>query len=320
MKHPPKPRQRVYDLYWYFAAERQAIFEKRLRNLPAPWTTDPILATYKFCNVFRASDRVSQYLIRHVCYHSETCTPADKLFQIIAFRMFSKPRTWRFVREQLGHYPQLHDVASGAFTSALAAAKKQLPTMYTSAFILCANNVYGQPWKYLNHVELFKHMFLTDNLADELLAANSLQEVFRLLRAYPLIGNFMAYQIAIDLNYSELINFSENDFTVAGPGALRGLAKVFEHLGNFTPEETIMWMVARQKQEFERLGFAFRGLHGRPLHAIDVQGLFCEVDKYCRVAVPELTSARTQIKSRFVADASSLEYFYPPKWQLNDAL
>ena len=50
-------------------------------------------------------------------------------------------------------------------------------------------------------------------------------------------------------------------------------------------------MVEHQQAEFERLGFEFNGLYGRPLHAIDCQGLFCELDKYCREAVPELRSA-----------------------------
>lgn len=29
-------RQDVYDLFWYFAAERQSIFEKKKQGLPAP--------------------------------------------------------------------------------------------------------------------------------------------------------------------------------------------------------------------------------------------------------------------------------------------
>ena len=48
----------------------------------------------------------------------------------------------------------------------------------------------------------------------------------------PLIGNFMAYQLAIDLNYSDVFNFDENDFTIAGPGALRGIKKGIFPLGS----------------------------------------------------------------------------------------
>jgi hypothetical protein len=78
-------------------------------------------------------------------------------------------------------------------------------------------------------------------------------------------------------------------------------------------------MVDRQ-EEFERLGLRFGGLWGRPLHAIDCQGLFCETDKYCREAIPELTSARKRIKARFSITQNPIEFLFPPKWGINDKL
>lgn len=317
MKRPPTPRQDVYDIYWYFASERQRIFEKRTRGEAQPWTDDPILSKYKFCNVFRATDRVSQYMIRNVCYHDEPCTPEDRLFQIVAFRMFSRIETWESVHEFLGHYPLLDDLADGSFARALEYARATNGGLYTHAFILCAADAYGQGRKYLNHVELFRHMFLADALGEKLLAARTLREVYDLLHAYPLMGDFMSYQIAIDLNYSDNINFSENDFTQAGPGALRGMKKVFTDFGDYAPNEIILWMVANQEQEFKRLNLPFHGLFGRPLHAIDCQGLFCETDKYCREAVPELTSARKRIKTKYDTPREPVELFLPPKWGLN---
>jgi hypothetical protein len=62
---PLKPTV-VFETYWRFAAERQAIFFRRLEGRPAPWTDDPILQQHKFTNAYRASDRVSQYLILFV--------------------------------------------------------------------------------------------------------------------------------------------------------------------------------------------------------------------------------------------------------------
>ena len=134
------------------------------------------------------------------------------------------------------------------------------------------------------------------------------------------MGDFMSYQIAIDLNYSDLINFSENEFTQPGPGALRGIKKVFEDPGDYTPSEIILWMAENQLHEFERLNLSFDGLWGRPLQAIDCQGLFCETDKYCREAAPQLTSARTRIKARFSAKSGPLQLFFPPKWGINQRL
>lgn len=130
----------------------------------------------------------------------------------------------------------------------------------------------------------------------------------------------MSYQTTIDLNYSALLDFSENEFTQAGPGALRGIKKCFEDLGDYTPAEVVLWMTERQETEFTRLGLPFGGLWGRPLHAIDCQGLFCETDKYCREAAPELASARKRIKARFTPTPEPVSLFFPPKWGINDDL
>lgn len=320
MRTPPVPRRRIFDLYWYFAAERQAVFERRVAGKSPPWTDDPILQRFKFCNVYRAADRVSQYLIREVAYHAEPVGPADRLFQIVAFRTFSKIETWRGVQAFLGRHPTLEDLGDGSFTAALEHVKRLNSGLYTGAFILCATDAYSQPSKHRNHIELFRHMFLQDALGERLLAAKSLRAVYDLLHGYPLMGDFMSYQIAIDLNYSDLINFDENEFTQAGPGALRGIKKAFEHLGGYSPTDVIQWMVNHQEEEFARRGVAFNGLWGRPLHAIECQGLFCELDKYCREAVPELESARKRIKARFQESTEPLRLFFPPKWGINDRL
>jgi hypothetical protein len=320
VKRPPVPRPRIYDLYWYFASERQQMFARRVAGEPGPWTDDPILREFKFCNVFRAADRVSQYMIRDVCYHDEPCTAEDRLFQITAFRTFSKTGTWRAVRDVLGRYPVLDDLADGSFTRALDQARQDNGGLYTGAFILCATDAYGQSAKHRNHVELFRHMFLHDRLGAKLLEAESLRQVYDLLHGYPLMGDFMSYQTSIDLNYSALLDFSENDFTQAGPGALRGMRKVFENLSDYTPAEIVLWMTERQDEEFARLGLPFSGLWGRPLHAIDCQGLFCETDKYCREAAPELASTRKRIKARFTPTPEPIRLFFPPKWGINDSL
>jgi hypothetical protein len=310
----------VYELYWKFAAERQKAFEARVSGRPWPWTDDLILQEYKFCNVFRAADRVSQYMIRDVAYRDDDSTPEDRLFQIVAFRTFSNIRTWDTATAILGRSPRIVDLESGAFESALDVAKERNGGLYTGAFILCATNAYGRSIKHLNHIELFKDMFVMSHLSDRLLEARSLREIYDLLHTFPLMGDFMSYQTAIDLNYSGHINFSEDDFTQPGPGAVRGIKKVFLDLGGLTPQEVIMWMVDHQEKEFRRLGHEFNGLWGRRLHAIDAQGLFCETDKYCREAVPGLKSARSRIKARFVSDPESMQLFFPPKWGINPEL
>ncbi|MEI6054319.1 MAG: nucleotide kinase domain-containing protein [Candidatus Saccharibacteria bacterium] len=313
----PIPRKGIYELYWKFAYERQKAFENRANGKPAPWSNDKIIQEYKFCNAYRAADRVSQFLIRNICYSQEKIKSEDKLFQITAFRIFSNINTWQQLVIKLGHSPKLDDLKNNLFEKSLNEIKDESGKLYTGAFILCATNAYERNLKHLNHVELLKDMFLNQKIGKKILAAASLKEIYLMLHSFPLMGDFMSYQIAIDLNYSDLINFSENNFTKAGPGAKRGINKVFQDKNGLSEEEIIIWMVNNQDKEFSSLGYKFNGLYGRKLHAIDCQNIFCETDKYCRVAAPKLKSNRTKIKSHFHKSAEPIELFFPPKWGIN---
>jgi hypothetical protein len=146
-----------------------------------------------------------------------------------------------------------------------------------------------------------------------------LREVFETLREYPSFGNFLAFQLAIDLNYGETLNFSEMEFVVAGPGARDGIRKCFADTANLDDSDVIRAVADLAEREFERLGLEFKTLWGRPLQLIDFQNLFCEVDKYARVVHPEVSglSGRTRIKQKFVPRPEPLPQWYPPKWKLN---
>ena len=137
-----------------------------------------------------------------------------------------------------------------------------------------------------------------------------------------MIGDFLAYQYATDINYSTLTNFSEMSFVVPGPGAKDGLRKCFSDFGGLTEVDLIKLMADRQEDEFSRLGLKFMNLCGRPLQLIDCQNLFCEVDKYARIAHPEIkgVNGRSKIKQKFKPLPESMEYFYPPKWNINHAV
>ena len=92
----------IYDLYWRFATERQNIFFNRLNNKSTPWTSDYILQTYKFTNTYRASDRVSQYLINNVIYTGESYSEEDLIFRILLFKFFNKIETWKKLENKFG--------------------------------------------------------------------------------------------------------------------------------------------------------------------------------------------------------------------------
>lgn len=309
-------REEVYRTYWHLACERQAIFDRRRRGDTPPWTRDDILRAYKFTNAWRASDRVTQFLIRDVIYAEPTLPAEDQLARIVLFRLFSRPTTWQAIEAHLGPFRRatLWDVRLPTLLGELQARGP----IYTGAFILCANRAYGHERKYMNHLDLVREMLGRGRLPRALGRASSLRDLYTALAEFPLIGPFMAYQLAIDINYSELTRFSEDEFTVPGPGAERGIRKVFPNASRREMPSLIMRMVAEQSEGAAAIGREPPLLFARrPLRAIDCQNLFCELDKYARVRFPELHSNRTRIKARFTPSAEPLELFYPPSWSID---
>jgi hypothetical protein len=309
----PAPRAEVFETYWRFAAERQRIFEARLIDPVGPWTRDEILANYRFCNTFRASDRVTQDLIR-VAYDTPGLEPEDVFVRVVLHRLFSRPATWRLLDGEIGGLTA-QSFDERRLGDVLDRHRARGAKLYTGAFILCANRAFGHATKHRNHLALVARM-LNDSVPVRISTARSLRDVYEELSSWPLLGPFMSYQLTIDLNYTTLVDFDEDEFVAPGPGALRGLHKVFLDLGALTPAAAVQWLVDYQHNTAERLGISPPQLFGRPLKAIDCQNLLCEVDKYCRVRFPELTSNRSRIKQRFSADRTPLSLFYPPKWGL----
>ncbi|MGO8914539.1 MAG: nucleotide kinase domain-containing protein [Stellaceae bacterium] len=309
----------VFDSYWRFAVERQAIFFRRLAGMPAPWTDDPILAGYRFTNAYRAADRVSQFLIREVIYgDGRSQSPRETLFRVMLFRLFNKIQTWQLLEQRLGKLAW-DDFDFKAYDRVLSNAMAHGTKLYSAAYIIPPVTRSGV--KHRGHLQLVQAA-LNGDFTDELAQAKSLEQVFMLLKQLPSFGNFLAFQLAIDLNYSTVIDFPEDSFVVAGPGARDGIAKCFENAADFSAEDIIGFVHNQQDSEFVRLGLTFQSLWGRPLQLIDCQNLFCEIGKYARVAHPDVAgiSGRARIKQVFRPDETALTVWFPPKWGLNDRL
>lgn len=317
--HPlPRPTPTVvYDTFWRFAHERQRVFFKRLVGVEAPWTTDPILQAHKFTNAYRASDRVSQFLIKNVIYSGPQ--EVDELFfRIILFKLFNKIETWKYLGHALGEI-SLHTYRYADYDRALSKAMETGRSIYSAAYIMASGGTFFQTArKHQAHLMLLEKM-ITEEVPRRLSDCKTMERGFEILRSYPMIGNFLAYQLITDVNYSTLTDFSEMEFTVPGPGARDGIQKCFSSLGGWSEADIIRMVADRQESEFARLGLDFQNLWGRPLQLIDIQNLFCEVDKYSRVRHPEFSgiSGRVRIKQKFRATESNINYWYPPKWKLS---
>ena len=312
-----KFRQEIYDLYWYFAYERQNIFNKKKNGIKPPWTKDKILQEYKFCNSYRVNDRVSQYLLKNIIYNGKKYSKEDMIFRIVLFKIFNKESTWELL---LNHYDDitLSSFNKDEYSKILEEAISNGIKIYNDAYISCANKAFGFDRKHDNHLALIYKMFFTDNLAEKIINSKSMEEAFNYIKSYPLIGNFMAYQLITDINYSESVNFREDEFTIAGPGSIRGINKCTLDKEGSSYEDVIRYMYNNQEKEFKRLNLNFKGIGNRKLQLIDCQNIFCELDKYLRVYKPELKTNRTKIKKKYESKKDKIEFIYPPKWNIND--
>jgi hypothetical protein len=310
----------VFDSYWHLAAERQRIFFARLRGEPFPWSQDPILQAHKFTNAYRASDRVSQYLISEVIYKGSQ-SPEEVTFRTLLFKLFNRIETWDRLSRHIGPL-SWHEFRPDAYAAVLDAAMAEGERVYSAAYIMPSGGRQAKPSrKHTMHLSLLDRM-MREDLSGQIQRASSMEEAFTILRGYPTIGDFLAYQYVTDLNYGPHLNFTEMEFVIPGPGARDGIQKCFADTGGLTEPELIRLVAQHQRECMKVAEVDFRDLWGRPLQLIDCQNLFCEVSKYARVAHPEVAgrTGRTRIKQLFSPGRKLPAPWFPPKWNLNSSI
>src|SRR5205814_10719342 len=177
--------------------------------------------------------------------------PSDVVFRVLLFKLFNKIDTWHLLNAELGPItwrswrPQ---VARAVLDAAWASGRR----LYSPAYVIPPPRLGGQR-KHHDHLSLLETM-MRDQLPQRVQEAPGLAEVFRLLGRYPGIGDFLGFQFTIDLNYTSAVNFDENQFVVAGPGAKDGIRKCFGRTAAAYEADVIAYMVDTQQEHFDRLG------------------------------------------------------------------
>jgi hypothetical protein len=258
-------------------------------------------------------------LIKKVIYSSDKYSDLDLLLRILLFKIFNKISTWELLESETGSITY-ETFSFEKLNKILSEAKESKETIYSGAYIMTSGkSIFGYSQKHSNHIKLLEK-YVTPDLLKRIQSAKSLESVYQTLLSIPTFGSFLAYQYTIDINYSNIIDFSEMDFVMPGPGARDGIRKCFLNLGDYSEADIIRWVADNQELEFERLNINFQNLWGRALQLIDCQNLFCETDKYARVAHPEVQglSNRKRIKQIYRPLNNKIDYFFPPKWGINE--
>lgn len=307
------PNDNTFRYYFYFIQERMNIFWKKYAK-EEHLTDDSILQEYKFTNVYRVCDRVSQYLIKDVIYKDlSRYTPEDVLLRILVFKVFNKIETWNYLCG-------LTDITTDSFnverlSKALSQRQQSFP-IFSNAYMMAGSHVRykGIKTKHQIWLQMIEDEFLEKKGLEKVLKSRSMEKVYNQLRDYPLIGDFLAYQYTIDFNYSPYLNYDEDSFVKAGVGAVRGIKKCFKSYGSCY-EDAIIYTHDHFEELQEKYGYTqFRPLPGRKPKLIDLQNCFCETDKYLRAKMPELKVENVRIKQHYKPTQGRIDYYFPGKW------
>lgn len=244
------------DIFWYWIAERERIYQKKeLRGEEPPWTADPILQEWKFTNVYRHNDRQSRLYFERV--------KDNFVWKTFVFRMFNWAPTYDYL-DNLGFVDEWDQ------RGAIAALQKRQGKIFTGAYIT-TNSGKSVPKIVLACQSLTKVYRVHNEMEAHIRELRLLQRAHEYVLGghFPMIGPFIAYELVSDWRWNILKGSSDvQQWAYAGPGAKRGLKRIFGDAKD--PVGKMRSLLGRNPT----------GLH---LEMRDIEHSLCEYDKYMRV-------------------------------------
>jgi hypothetical protein len=210
--------------FWSYVVERQRIWYKRfVLKEPYPWTTDPILQKFHFCNDYRELDKGTLYLVDKI----SSCKSERRkvLFNIITYRFFN---FYGFF-DKIGGLvdPDTYDpyYLINKLDKLIATGEK----IFSPAYVIPPYIIKPDYRPRDKHVQLAFVLEILKERVDELITKIDLtstpKESFNILKEIPGVNNFLAYEFWTDLTYFQFFKqgWTDNDFVNIGPGARWGL-------------------------------------------------------------------------------------------------
>lgn len=239
--------------FFSFIYDRQLIYHKKeILKQPRPWTNDPILDKYLFCNVYREKDRGTKYLINRVLskdYNLET-----KVFNTILYRFFNKSE---FFDEYLSDVIDPFKFDFKQLEIEFDEMKKRKSSIFSSAYMICqvpVNKEHRWPDKHIQI--LFALEIIAKDITDftnSIINAKTPEDVFNKLSEVKNFGAFTAYEVYCDLSYG-VIRFSDNDFVNIGPGCIPTMSNIMgKELTQEEARDVCYWLRDNQSIYFNKL-------------------------------------------------------------------
>jgi len=239
------------------------------------------LNKYRFCNVRRKDDRVTQWLLQH--YYTNNI--GDVWFKAMIARLINWPPTLKHLLEKDAIPHRVEEFDVDFFIECLEELKERNIKMFTSAYVVYPTRIEGTKSQNMSKHIIAPLSEKAENIRNAI-EANSIELVTDTLATCFGIKTFIAGQVSADLTYimGQLLNAIDlYTYAPKGPGSQRGLNRLHERYlkatfmkGQFTDE----LIEAR-----ERIILSNREFEDLTLH--DVQNVMCEFDKYLRVKFNE---------------------------------
>lgn len=271
--------------FYKFICERQQVWHRRfVLKLAPPWTEDKWLLHYKFTNVYRELDRGTLWLLANIIMSERRPVekPIEVMWEIMAYRILNKVETFEAVGLPF-HHMWKEPTFRRAYRKKLAERSK-VDSVFTSAHLTLPTPTKGAS-KIDTYIEALNELHrMLPHLYVAVTTAETLEQVWRVLKTAPCIGEFIAYEIAVDFIYAKLIPFSEDDWANAGPGCKFGIRLIYPLADTKEKFLEIMKNLRdNQKIQFARLHLDMPYFNGKPLSLRNIEHSLCEYGKYWKL-------------------------------------
>ena len=271
----------------YFIWEREAIRLARENGHSAPWTKDPVLAKYKFTNIHRSDDRVSQWVIDKLIEPATARGDEHLWFTLLIARLINWPPTLQALMKK-GVIPCApEDFDADMFEHTLERIKNDGKKVYSGAYMLYPTKMEpgGNKSKAVAKYIIGSAIENADNVRAALWNADSVMSIEKFVAELSKcfgISTFIAGQVAADLTYTGMDVEDLYTYAPIGPGSSRGL----NYLLGRAPFAT--WKQKEFNAELSNVyGEIVDKLEIVDLTLHDVQNCMCEFSKYCRAVLSE---------------------------------
>lgn len=283
------------ELFAHWIKERYKAHLRKELGKPRPWTDDEIIANYRFTNVRREQDRQTKYLIDNIV-KNERLTIRDKIVNIIMFRYWN---VWDTMRDFGGAWTR-QEIMSGAPKE--FAEKKYIELLrenprrnfFTSAFLTSGAKIgVRKAFNTKNAVTgafLLAQYAIKNKIPERVIKAADQKKSYEVFKELPGVADFLGYQMWVDCTYIPEFPFSENEFTVAGPGCKNGLNRIFKDKDGMSYEECVFWLrdhfPHRVELNLDKLMVDIPR-EDRFLSVMSLENCLCEFSKYHRAYTHE---------------------------------